>query len=69
MLPITKEYKFHTLHKCWCGYPQMRWLIYWGQRWIGTSRTLKEAKQLVNQNIQKDRYVDGIVKNLKMIRL
>lgn len=43
--PETKSYRGFTLRKCWCGYPEMRWMIFRSHKWIGTARTLGGAKR------------------------
>ena len=43
--PETKMYRGFTLHKCWCGYPEMRWMIYWGMKWKATAKTFETAKR------------------------
>ena len=43
--PETKSYRGFTLRKCWCGYPEMRWMIYRSDKWRGTSKTLQQAKE------------------------
>lgn len=47
--PQTKHYKGFKLCLCWCGYPEIRWMLYWGETWIGTEKTLAEAKSRVNE--------------------
>jgi hypothetical protein len=47
--PQTKHYKGFKLCLCWCGYPEMRWMLYWGETWIGTEKTLVNAKSRVNE--------------------
>ena len=42
--PETKSYRGFTLRKCWCGYPEMRWMIYRSDKWRGTAKTLQQAK-------------------------
>jgi hypothetical protein len=43
--PETKSYRGFTLHKCWCGYPEMRWMIFYGDKWRATTKTLIGAKK------------------------
>ena len=38
--PETKTYRGFILRKCWCGYPEMRWMIYFGDKWKATAKTL-----------------------------
>ena len=42
--PETKSYRGFTLRKCWCGYPEMRWMIFRADKWRGTAKTLQQAK-------------------------
>ena len=42
--PQTEFYRIFTLRKCWCGYPEMRWMIFYGDKWKATAKTLKGAK-------------------------
>lgn len=41
------RYKGHEIFHCWCGYPEKRWMVYKGGRWVRTCKTLKEAKQSI----------------------
>lgn len=43
--PQAKFYKGFLLQKCWCGYPEMRWMIYSGYKWLATAKTLEQAKR------------------------
>lgn len=43
--PETKMYRGFTLQKCWCGYPEMRWLIYYGMRCYGSRKSLFLAQR------------------------
>lgn len=45
-----KFYKGYRLHLCWCGYPETRWLVMLGNKYIGTRLHLKDAKALVNSH-------------------
>ena len=46
--PKAIRYKSHILRYCWCGYPEMRWMVYdYQDRWISTHKTLKQAKQSI----------------------
>lgn len=47
--PQTKHYKGFTLRLCWCGYPEMRWMLYWGETCKGVAKTLADAKSKVNE--------------------
>ena len=48
-IPDTKHYKGFTLRKCWCGYPEMRWLVYYGYKCYGACKTLLLAKKKANE--------------------
>lgn len=50
----TRNYRGFTLRLCWCGYPEMRWQIFWGNTWKGVSKTLYGAKMKV----------DGMLRNI-----
>jgi len=52
MEPETVYYKGYRLNLCWCGYPEMRWMIYHFGRWEHTAKTLKEAKDYVNKHLE-----------------
>ena len=47
--PMTKSYKGYTISKCYCGYPEMRWMVYWGMDYLATRRTLADAKAFVRE--------------------
>lgn len=49
MEPRTIQYKGYTLRYCWCGYPTMMWMVYWGNEWLCTRKTLKDAKAFVDE--------------------
>ena len=44
-IPRTVYYRGYTLQKCWCGYPEMRWQIFYGWSYRATEKTLNLAKQ------------------------
>lgn len=50
MKPKQKEYKGFTLHLCWCGMPDMQWMVYWGKCWLASLPTLEEAKRFCDDN-------------------
>ena len=45
----SRHYKGCDLNLCWCGYPETRWLIMCGKKWLGTRIYLKDAMSLVDQ--------------------
>jgi len=47
----ARRYKGYDLNLCWCGYPETRWLIMLGNKYIGTRLHLKDAKELVDSHI------------------
>ena len=50
--PKSKFYKGYLLNYCWCGYPEMRWMVYWAYpRWLATFKRLDQAKKWINEKI------------------
>lgn len=41
----TKWYHGFCLHKCWCGHPEMRWLVYYGMKCYGSAKNLFLAER------------------------
>ena len=48
---MTRTYKGFTLYHCHCGFPKMAWVIFWGNTYKGVAKTLKDAKEQVNEII------------------
>ena len=50
--PRTEIYKGYRLNLCWCGYPEMRWMVCtFYERWRATCKTLEEAKSWVDEHL------------------
>lgn len=61
------EYKGFTLIKCFCGYPEKRWVIYWGHNLMGNALTKKNAKEKVNEIISSEKWYAEHTKAVKRV--
>lgn len=50
--PKSKYYKGYFLNLCWCGYAEMRWMVYWfSDQWLATFKTLEQAKKWIDHKV------------------
>ena len=52
---MTRTYKGFTLYHCHCGYRKMAWIIFFGYTYKDVAKTLKDAKEMVNEFIAFDK--------------
>ena len=50
--PKSRLYKNYLLKLCWCGYAEMRWMVYWfSDQCLATFKTLKQAKKWIDHKV------------------
>ena len=48
--PKTIRYKNHILRYCWCGYPEMAWMVYdLTDKWISVHKTIEQARHSIDE--------------------